>query len=92
MASYPKTDNSGNGKEDTKTEEADVRCSISLLCTYVLADSLLLYYTNPVVTYSGSYLSSRQRFGVHDGGTVISVDWFGAGRTLGGERWDFDLL
>ena len=29
---------------------------------------------------------------MNDDGTVISVDWFGAGRTLGGERRDFNLL
>ena len=55
-------------------------------------DSLLLYYPDPIVTYSGSSVSSCQRFNVHDGGTVISVDWFGDRRTLGEERWDFDLM
>ena len=29
---------------------------------------------------------------MHDDGTVISMDWFGDGHALGGERWDFDLL
>ena len=56
------------------------------------ADSLLLYYPNPVLPYSRSFLSSHQWFNVHDGRTVISVDWFGAGRMSEGERWDFDLL
>ena len=42
--------------------------------------------------YSGSSLSSQQRFKIRDGGTVISVDWFRVGRTSGGERWDFDIL
>ena len=56
------------------------------------ADYLLLYYPDRVVTYSGSSLSSCQRFEVHDGGTVISVNWFRAGHKSGGQRWDFDLL
>ena len=56
------------------------------------ANSLLLYYPDPVVLYSESFLSSCQRFDMHDGGTVISVDWFGAGLTSRGERWDFDIL
>ena len=29
---------------------------------------------------------------MHDGETIISVDWLGGGRTSGGERWDFDIL
>ena len=31
-------------------------------------------------------------FDVHDGRTVISVDWFRAGPTLVGEQWDFNIL
>ena len=54
--------------------------------------SLLLYYPNPVFPYSGSSLSSRQRFDVHDVRTIIFVDWFDGGRTSGGEQWDFDIL
>ena len=92
VVSYCETDDSGDGKEENDNKEADVRCSTSLLHISVLADSLLLYYPDPVVSYSGSFLSSFQRFDVHYGGAVISAEWFGAGRTSGGERCDFDLL
>ena len=92
MASDSETDESGDGEEETETEELDVRCSTSSLRASMSDDSLLLYYPDPIVTYSGSSVSSCQRFNVHDGGTVISVDWFGDRRTLGEERWDFDLM
>ena len=92
MASDSETDDSGDGEEETETEEADICCSTSLLHASVAVDSLLLYYPYPVVPYSKSSLSSRQRFDVHDNRTVISVEWFGAGRMLGGDRWDFDIL
>ena len=78
MASDQETDDSGYGKEETDTKEADVRCSTLSPRASVSTDFLLLYYPDPIVTYSGYSLSSRQRFDVHDGGTVISVDWFGA--------------
>ena len=78
------TNDSGNGKEETKTEEADVRCSTLFLRTSVLADSLLLYWHDPVVPYAGYSISSYQRFDMHAGRTVISVEWFGAGRRSGG--------
>ena len=86
VASDCETDDSGNSEEETETEEAGVCCSTSSLRASVSADSFLLYYPDPVVTYSGSSLSSRQSFDVHAGGTVISVDWFGAGHTSRGER------
>ena len=92
VASDCETDDSGDGEEDTETEEADVRCSTLLLRVSVLADPFLLYYPDLVVLYFRSSLSSRQQFDMHDGGTVISVDWFGAGCTSGEERWDLDLL
>ena len=92
VVSDRETKDSGDGKEETDTEEADVCCSTLLLRASVSADSLLLFYLGPVVPYSGSSLSSLQRFNVYDGGTLISMDWFGAGRTSGGERWDLYIL
>ena len=92
VASDHETDDSGNGEEETKTKEADVRCFTSLLRASVSADSLIIYYPDPVVPYSESSLSSCHKFDVHDSRTVISMYWFGDGRTSGGERWDFDLL
>ena len=92
MESDRENNDSGNVEEETKTKEVNVRCSILLLHTSVFAGYLLPYYPDTVVTYTGFSLFSRQRFDMHDGTTVISVDWFGAGRTLRGERWDFDLL
>ena len=50
VASDRETDDSGDGEEETGTEEVDVRCSILSLCASVSADSLLLYYSNPVVS------------------------------------------
>ena len=67
----------------------DPHCCSALPCRPIPSFSTILI---PSFTYSGSSLSSRQQFGVHDGRTVISVDWFGARRTSGGERWYFDLL
>ena len=49
VASDIKTNNSGDGEEETKTKEAEVRCSTLSIRASVLADSLLLYYPNPVI-------------------------------------------
>ena len=43
------TDESGDGEEETETEEADVRCSTLSLGASASANSLLLYYPNPVI-------------------------------------------
>ena len=63
VASDRETDNSGNGNEETNTEEADICYSTSLLQASVLANSLLLYYPNTVVPYSVSSLSIFWRAG-----------------------------
>ena len=81
VASDRETDNSGDGEEETETEEADIRCSTSLLRASVSADYLILYYPDTVVPYSGSSLSFRQRFDVNGRSTVICMDRFGAGHT-----------
>ena len=49
VASDHETNDSGNGEEETKTKEADVRCFTSLLRASVSADSLIIYYPDPVV-------------------------------------------
>ena len=86
MASDGETNNLGDGEEETNIEEADVCCSTLSLGASMSVNSLLLYYPDPVVPYYGSSLSSLQRFGGHDGGTVISVDLFGDRRKSGGEQ------
>ena len=87
-----KTNDSGDRKEETETKETDVCCSILSLRASVSANYLLLYYSDTIVTYSGSSISSHHQFSVHGGRTVISVDWFGDGRKSGGYRWGFDFL
>jgi urease accessory protein len=52
--------------------------------------SLLVFAPDPVQPFAGSTYEQRQEFRLAPDAGLALVDWFSAGRTARGERWEFD--
>ena len=50
---------------------------------------LLVVAPDPLVPFAQSSYEGVQRFALHPGGSLVAIDWIGAGRTTIGERWAF---
>ena len=55
----------------------------------VEADALLVVLPDPVVCFAGADFSQEQRYDLHEGGSLVVVDWITSGRHAAGERWAF---
>ncbi len=53
-------------------------------------DSLLVFAPDPVQAFAGSTYAQRQEFRLAASANLVLLDWFTAGRTARGERWEFD--
>ena len=72
-----------NANEDT--------CHATLHAT-IKANGLLVVAPDPLVPFSQSSFAQCQTFELDADASLVLVDWFGAGRVVNGERWDFDYL
>lgn len=52
-------------------------------------DSLLVFAPDPVQAFAHSVYNQRQEFHLAPSANLVLVDWFTAGRTARGERWEF---
>jgi urease accessory protein len=52
-------------------------------------NSLLVMVPDPVQAFADSLYSQRQDFHLHPTAGLVLVDWFSAGRSACGERWEF---
>lgn len=52
-------------------------------------DSLLVMVPDPVQAFADSLYSQHQEFHLHPTAGLVLVDWFSAGRSACGERWEF---
>ena len=66
-------------------------CRATLHAT-VEKNGVLVVAPDPLVPFSQSSFSQRQTFELDTNASLLMVDWFGAGRVVRGERWDFDYL
>jgi urease accessory protein len=52
-------------------------------------DSLLVFASDPVQAFAHSSYTQRQEFHLAASASLVLLDWFTAGRTARGERWEF---
>jgi len=52
-------------------------------------DSLLVFAPDPVQAFAGSTYAQQQGFHLAESSSLVLLDWFTAGRTARGERWEF---
>ena len=52
--------------------------------------SLLVFAPDPVQAFAGSAYTQRQEFRLTPSANLVLLDWFTAGRTARGERWEFN--
>ena len=69
-------------KADGKPARQDLRARVE-------DDALLVYAPDPLVPFAESSYVGHQRLELEPQGSVVAIDWLGAGRATCGERWDF---
>lgn len=65
------------------------RACVQSLKATVENDALLVLSPDPVTCFADAIYEQRQRFDLASRGSLISIDWFTAGRVARGERWAF---